>query len=172
MFCNYVIILHSVQKRRGKFEILTTDFVIDFICDRNIGQYLQVLPLGGSRDEKWRRQGTGKRSVSWNLPKQSQLWRCNGGFGPRTTQNTYGQNNSWVVVHEIPVDWLPVLVDSAPRTQKKFERFSIYWYALLRRDNPGYCTAEVGNPGGAYELPCIYCDVTVTYLDMVVPFRL
>jgi hypothetical protein len=25
----------------------------------------------------------------------------------------------------------------------------------LRRDHPGYCTAEVGNPGGTYELPCI-----------------
>jgi len=23
------------------------------------------------------------------------------------------------------------------------------------RDHPGYCTAEVGNPGGTYELPCI-----------------
>jgi len=25
--------------------------------------------------------------VSWNLPKLSQLWRCNGGFGSCTTQN-------------------------------------------------------------------------------------
>jgi hypothetical protein len=49
--------------------------------------YLQVSPLGGSRDETWRGQGIRKRSVSWNLPKLSQLWRCNGGFGPRTTQN-------------------------------------------------------------------------------------
>ena len=30
----------------------------------------------------------------------------------------------------------------------------------LRRDHPGYCTAEVGNPGGTYELLCIcLCDV-------------
>jgi len=26
----------------------------------------------------------------------------------------------------------------------------------LRRDHPGYCTAEVGNPGGTYELPCSF----------------
>jgi len=49
--------------------------------------YLQVPPLGGSRDEKWRSQWIRKRSVSWNLPKLSQLWWCNGGFGSCTTQN-------------------------------------------------------------------------------------
>ena len=49
--------------------------------------YLQVPLLGGSRDEKWRAQWIRKRSVSWNLPKLSQLWRCNGGFGPCTAQN-------------------------------------------------------------------------------------
>ena len=49
--------------------------------------YLQVSPLAGSRDEKWRSQWIRKRSVSWNLPKLSQLWRCNGGFGSCTTQN-------------------------------------------------------------------------------------
>jgi len=49
--------------------------------------YLQVPPLGGSHDEKWRSQWIRKRSVSWNLPKLSQLWRCNGGFGSCTTQN-------------------------------------------------------------------------------------
>ena len=26
---------------------------------------------------------------------------------------------------------------------------------VLRRDHPGYCTAEVGFPGGTYELSCI-----------------
>jgi hypothetical protein len=26
----------------------------------------------------------------------------------------------------------------------------------LRHDHPGFRTAEVGNPGGTYELPCIY----------------
>jgi len=49
--------------------------------------YLQVPPLGGSRDEKWRSQWIRKRSVSWNLPKLSQFWRFNGGFGSCTTQN-------------------------------------------------------------------------------------
>jgi hypothetical protein len=48
--------------------------------------YLQVSPLGGSNDETWQGQGIRKRSVSWNLPKLSQLWWCNGGFGPSTTQ--------------------------------------------------------------------------------------
>jgi hypothetical protein len=33
--------------------------------------YLQVTPLGGSRDETWRGQGIRKSSVSWNLPKLS-----------------------------------------------------------------------------------------------------
>ena len=49
--------------------------------------YFQAPPLGGSRDEKWRSQWIRKRSVSWNLPKLSQLWLCNGCFGPCTTQN-------------------------------------------------------------------------------------
>ena len=35
--------------------------------------YLQVSPLGGSRDETWRGQGIRKHSVSWNLPKLSHL---------------------------------------------------------------------------------------------------
>jgi hypothetical protein len=29
------------------------------------------------------------------------------------------------------------------------------WHAPLRRDLPGYCTTDVGNPRGTYELPCI-----------------
>ena len=49
--------------------------------------YFQVSPLGGSREEKWHSQWIRKRSVSWNLPKLSQLWLCNGGFGSWTTQN-------------------------------------------------------------------------------------
>jgi hypothetical protein len=52
--------------------------------------YLQGSPLGGSvtkHRERWGRQGIRKRSVSWNLPKLSQLWQCKGGFGPSTTQN-------------------------------------------------------------------------------------
>jgi len=49
--------------------------------------YLQVQPLWGIRDEKWRSQWIGKCSMSWNLPKLSQLWWCTGGFGSCTTQN-------------------------------------------------------------------------------------
>jgi hypothetical protein len=49
--------------------------------------YLQVSPLGGSRVETWLGHGIRKRSVSWNLPKLNQLWWCNRGFRPRTTQN-------------------------------------------------------------------------------------
>jgi hypothetical protein len=29
-------------------------------------------------------------------------------------------------------------------------------HALLRRDYPGFCTGEVGNLGGTYELPYTY----------------
>jgi len=49
--------------------------------------YLQVSPLGNSRDLTWCGQGIWKHSVSWNLPKLSQLWWYNGGFRPCTTQN-------------------------------------------------------------------------------------
>jgi len=46
--------------------------------------------------------------------------------------------------YRVPVSW-----------DKNFECLSLCWHAHLRRDHPGYCTAEVGNPGGTYELPCI-----------------
>jgi hypothetical protein len=48
---------------------------------------------------------------------------------------------------------------TSPSKQKNLERFSTYGYAPLRRDHPGYCTADVGNPGGTYELPCISCSL-------------
>jgi hypothetical protein len=60
---------------------------LKFFCVLGAVAYLQVSPLGDSRDETWRGQGIRKCSVSWNLPKLSQLWRSNGGFRPRTTQN-------------------------------------------------------------------------------------
>jgi len=41
------------------------------------------------------------------------------------------------------------------RYGRNLECLFLCWHALLRRDHPGYCTAEVGNPGGTYELPCI-----------------
>jgi hypothetical protein len=49
--------------------------------------YLQVSPLEDSLHKTWRGQGIGRRSVSWNFPKLSQLWRCSEDFGPSTTQN-------------------------------------------------------------------------------------
>jgi hypothetical protein len=44
------------------------------------------------------------------------------------------------------------------------ECLSLCWHAPLRRDHPGYCTAEVGHPGGTYELPCtnlLFCIPTI-----------
>jgi hypothetical protein len=41
-----------------------------FSCVLGAVAYLQVSPLGGSRDETWLGQGIRKRSVSWNLQKQ------------------------------------------------------------------------------------------------------
>ena len=38
---------------------------------------------------------------------------------------------------------------------RNFECLSLCWHAPLRRDHLGYCTAEVRNPEGTYELPCI-----------------
>jgi hypothetical protein len=93
--------------------------------------YLQVSPLGGSRGETWRGQGIRKRCLSWNLTKLSQLWRCNGGFGPCTAQNHLRREQF--------VSLSPSL-DMPPPPP---------------RDRPGCCTAEVGNFGGTYELPCI-----------------
>jgi hypothetical protein len=49
--------------------------------------YLQVPQLGGSCDKIWHGQGIWKCSVSWNLPKLSQLRSCNRGFRLCTTQN-------------------------------------------------------------------------------------
>ena len=57
-----------------------------FFCTRGLG-VLAGSTARGSRDEKWRAQWIRKRSLAWNLPKLSQSWRCNGGFGPCTAQN-------------------------------------------------------------------------------------
>ena len=61
--------------------------------------YFQVPPLGGSSDEKWRSQWMRKRSVSWNLPKLSQLWLATEVSDHVPHRTTYRQNNSWMV-HE------------------------------------------------------------------------
>jgi hypothetical protein len=50
------------------------------------------------------------------------------------------------------------------RYDGKLECLSLCWHAPLRRDHPGFCAAEVGNPGGTYELPCRYCIKIVVFL--------
>ena len=85
---------------RGR-ESLQVFFVLGALA------YFQVSPLGGSHDEKWRSQWIRKRSVSWNMPKLSQLWLCNGGFGSCTTQN-HLQTKQFVNGTWIPAEWLPV----------------------------------------------------------------
>jgi hypothetical protein len=68
---------------------------------------LHVSLLGGSRDKTWRGQGIRKRSVL----EFCQNWvNCDGAAEVSDhvpDRTTYRQNNSWVV-HEIPVEWLPV----------------------------------------------------------------
>jgi hypothetical protein len=73
--------------------------------------YLQVSPLGGSRDETWRGQGI--RSILCLGICQNWV-SCDGAMEvldhiPHRT--TYGQNSSWVV-HEIPVECLSVCCGS------------------------------------------------------------
>jgi hypothetical protein len=140
---------------------------VQFFCVLGAVVYLQVSPLGGSRDETWRGQGIRKRSVSWNLPKPSQLWRCNGGFGNlrcTVTIDSVWANSKIENAFLFPVPsmfrhYCPLAVKTGSRPRRlghkqNFERFSAYWYAPLRHDHTGGCTAEVGNPGGTYELPC------------------
>ena len=140
--------------------------------------YFQLPPLGGSREEKWRSQWIRKRSVSCNLPKLSQMWLCNGGFGSCTTQN-HLQTKQFVNGTWIPAEWLPVRCETnrpsgpigserhfssrlhpsggtwkyakAPNTKKKKLGFSTYWYAPFCRICLGCCAVEFENPGGTYE---------------------
>ena len=69
--------------------------------------YLQVPPLGGSRDEKWRAQWI-KSVMCLGI---CQNWvNCDGAteVSDHVPHRTiYGQNNSRVA-HEIPAEWLPV----------------------------------------------------------------
>ena len=37
---------------------------------------------------------------------------------------------------------------------RNLDYLSFCWHAPLRRDHPGYCTAQVGNPGRTSKLPC------------------
>jgi hypothetical protein len=40
------------------------------------------------------------------------------------------------------------------RYDSNLECLSLCWRAPFQRDHPSYCTAEVGNSGGTFELPC------------------
>jgi hypothetical protein len=68
--------------------------------------YLQVAPLGDSRDETWRGQGIRERSVL-EFAKTVNCDSATEVSNQVTHRTTYSQNNSWVV-QEIPSDWLPV----------------------------------------------------------------
>jgi len=85
---NFRTRLRNNQDRHGRKEHINRYRISQsFFFVLGALAYLQVPPLGGRRDEKWRVQWIRKRSVSWNLPKLSQLWLCNGGFGTCTAQN-------------------------------------------------------------------------------------
>jgi hypothetical protein len=52
--------------------------------------------------------------------------------------------------------WAPV------RWDRNLECLSLCWHVPLLRDHSsycGYCTTEVGNPRGTYELPCIMFNI-------------
>jgi hypothetical protein len=100
--------------------------------------YLQISLLGGSRDETWRGQGIRKRYVSWNLPKLSQLWQCNGGFRPLTTQNhlrtkQFVGGSVWYVV------WnhrCTITIDSVLANSETHNAFLFPVHAMFRHDCP------------------------------------
>ena len=73
--------LRNNQDRHGRKEHINRYRISpSFFCTSGLG----VLAGSTSRG---RSQWIRKRFVSWNLPKLSQLWRCNGGFESCTTQN-------------------------------------------------------------------------------------
>ena len=60
------------------------------------------------------------------------------------------------------------------RWDRNLECLSLCWHAPLRRDHPSYCTEEVRNPGGTYELPCIrllyYKILYMFFFNCNIPF--
>ena len=99
--------LRNSQDRHGRKEHINRHRISPSFFVLGALAYFQVPPLGGSREEKWRTQWIRKRSMSWNLPKLSQLWLCNGGFGSCTTKN-HLQTKQFVNGTWIPAEWLPV----------------------------------------------------------------
>ena len=53
-------------------------------------------------------------------------------------------------------------ISSTCKIGQKLECLYLCWNAPLWSDHPGYCTAEVGNPGRTYELLCITTPLTKT----------
>jgi hypothetical protein len=70
--------------------------------------------------------------------------------------NCKTQNAFLFPVHAMFLHGCPLAVKPAGTPRRL--RHKRTWTDSLpfRRDHPGYCTAEVGNPRGTYELPCIY----------------
>ena len=66
-------------------------------------------------------------------------------FRTRLRNNQDRQTDTVGWTYRAPVSW-----------GRNLECLSLCWHAPLWRDHPGYRTAEVGNPGGIYELPSIY----------------
>jgi hypothetical protein len=66
--------LRNNQDRHSRKEHVNKKRISpSFFCVLGAVAYLQVLSLGGSRDETWRGQGIENRSLSWNLPKLPNL---------------------------------------------------------------------------------------------------
>ena len=134
--------LRNNQDRHGRTEHINRYRIsTSFFFVLGALAYFQVPPLGGSRDEKWRAQWIRKRSVSWNLPKLSQLWLCNGGFGSCTTQN-HLQTKQFVNGTWIPVKWLPVRCETNRQplcwnSCTIHELFCLYrWFCVVHDPKP------------------------------------
>ena len=65
--------LSNNQDRHGRKEHINRQKIYPIFFVLGALAYFQVPPLGDILEEKWRSQRIRKRSVSWNLPKLSQL---------------------------------------------------------------------------------------------------
>ena len=63
--------------------------------------------------------------------------------------------NVWTRLRNNHIRHSRVDISSTCKVGQKLECLSLCWHAPLRRDHSGYCTAEIVNLGGTYELPCI-----------------
>jgi hypothetical protein len=74
------------------------------------------------------------RGISWKADKNCKKNLCHPEISPLRLKT----------IHSFNVQDSDDVIQSLP----------LCGQALLRRDHPGYCTADVTNPGGTYELPC------------------